>query len=292
MTRILGLGDNTIDTYVDAGVQYPGGNAVNVAVMAHRLGADTSYLGCVGDDEAGDLVRESLQSEGVEISRVRIRAGANGRAFVGHHDGDRQFIRSDPGVRADYRWQEDDFTYIGTFDHVHTSFFSDLDDALPRISARSRSLSYDISNRWTPDRLRRISPFVRYLFLSAADLDGPEAIALANDCLALGPEAVVLTRGSGGALGVNKEGNAFQPALPTYVVDTLGAGDGFISGYLVAALAGASLKRCMFRGTEFASQVCSWPGGFGHGVPWVGDAAAVRAMAARPIVVSAQPRRP
>jgi len=37
--RLLGLGDNTVDTYVDQGWQYPGGNAVNVAVLARRLGA-------------------------------------------------------------------------------------------------------------------------------------------------------------------------------------------------------------------------------------------------------------
>lgn len=64
MHRILGLGDNTVDTYVDAGVQYPGGNAVNVAVMTARMGAETGYLGCVGEDEGGALVRSALVAEG------------------------------------------------------------------------------------------------------------------------------------------------------------------------------------------------------------------------------------
>ena len=50
MPRILGIGDNTIDTYVSAGLQLPGGNAVNVAALARRLGAEASYLGCWGDD--------------------------------------------------------------------------------------------------------------------------------------------------------------------------------------------------------------------------------------------------
>ena len=36
---ILGLGDNTVDTYVDLGRQFPGGNAVNVAsrMESHSL---------------------------------------------------------------------------------------------------------------------------------------------------------------------------------------------------------------------------------------------------------------
>ena len=77
--RILGLGDNTIDTYVDAGLQFPGGNAVNVAVMARRLGAETSYLGCWGDDEGGRLLEDALTAERVDLSHVRRIAGGLAR---------------------------------------------------------------------------------------------------------------------------------------------------------------------------------------------------------------------
>jgi fructoselysine 6-kinase len=270
MTRILGLGDNTIDTYVDARVQYPGGNALNVAAMAARLGASTAYLGCVGDDDGGELVRQALVAEGVDISHVRTRSGANARVYVGHIDGDRHFIRSDPGVRADYRWDDDDFAYIATFDHVHTSIFSDLGEALPRIAASARSLSLDASDRWTADYLRQVVLYVRYIFLSGSDLSWPEAMAVAKDCIALGAEAVVLTRGSEGALGVSAKGSVLQPALPAAVVDTLGAGDGFISGFLTKLLAGGSLTDAMTRGAEFAALVCGWQGGFGHDAPWTG----------------------
>lgn len=276
MTHILGLGDNTVDTYVDAGVQYPGGNAVNVAVMMARLGAYSAYLGCVGDDEGGGLVRQALIEEGIDISRIRTRPGANARAFIGHVEGDRHFIRSDPGVRADYRWDDDDFAYIATFDHVHTSIYSDLDEALPRIAARADSLSLDGSNRWSKDYLRAVLPYTRILFLSAPELNGQDAMALAEECLALGPETVVITRGSSGALGVNAKGPVFQPAFPATVVDTLGAGDGFISGFLTELLTTGSLKRAMTKGAEFAAQVCGWQGGFGHAAPWTGDAALVR----------------
>jgi fructoselysine 6-kinase len=199
---------------------------------------------------------------------MRTRSGANARAYIGHVDGDRQFIRSGPGVRADYRWEDEDFAYIATFDHVHTSIYSDLGNALPRIAKSARSLSFDVSDQWTKEYLGQVVPHVRYIFLSASDLSEPDAAAVAGDCLALGAEAVVLTRGSEGALGVSIKGPVFQPALPTSVVDTLGAGDGFISGFLTESLAGGTLKDAMKRGAEFAALVCSWQGGFGHGAPW------------------------
>ena len=75
--RILGIGDNTVDIYVDQGMEYPGGNAVNVAVLARRLGAETSYLGCLGRDALGDLVHECLVAEGVDVSRCRRIDGPN-----------------------------------------------------------------------------------------------------------------------------------------------------------------------------------------------------------------------
>ena len=37
---ILGFGDNVVDKYEHISTMYPGGNCVNVAVYAHRFGAD------------------------------------------------------------------------------------------------------------------------------------------------------------------------------------------------------------------------------------------------------------
>jgi fructoselysine 6-kinase len=271
MIRILGLGDNTVDTYVNAGVQYPGGNALNVAVMTARLGAFCGYLGCIGGDEGGSVVRTALEAEGIDITRLRVRPGANARAFIGHVDGDRHFIKSSPGVRADYGWEDDDFAYVASFDHVHTSIYSELDEILPFLSKSAKSLSFDMSDRWNADYLREVAPHVRFLFLSASHLSEEAAHALADECLGDGPEAVVLTRGKDGALAANAGGRVLQPALPANVIDTLGAGDGFISGFLSAILADQPLDAAMLNGAQFAAQVCGWSGGFGHAAPWTGD---------------------
>jgi fructoselysine 6-kinase len=281
MTRILGLGDNTVDTYIDAGVQYPGGNAVNVAAMTAGLGAKSAYLGCIGSDEGGHLIQSALAAEKVETSRIRVRSGTNGRAYIGHVDGDRQFINSSPGVRADYRWHDDDFEYLKRFDHVHTTIYSDLGDALGSVSHHAKSLSFDASDTWTENSLAQVVPYVRFIFLSASHLSGADSLAVARKCLALGAEIAVLTRGSDGALGVNDDGPILQAACTGSVVDTLGAGDGFISGFLTAKMAGSPLRGAMTAGAEFAARVCGWHGAFGHGVPWTGNASDVRAKSRR-----------
>jgi fructoselysine 6-kinase len=265
--RILGLGDNTIDTYVDQGLQYPGGNAVNVAVMTHRLGAESHYLGCVGSDTGGELILSSLAKEGVGIERCRRREGENARAFIGHRDGDRYFIRSSPGVRAQYDFQPDDFTYMASFDAVHTSIYSEIETSLPAIRP-GRILSFDFSNRWTPDYLDRVLPHCNAAFLSGSDLSDDEATNLLRRSAQAGPDIVVITRGARPAMAIQGDSMAKQAALPTAVVDTLGAGDAFISGLLVAILNGRSLADALYAAAGNAAFACREPGGFGHAAPW------------------------
>src|SRR5258708_3314924 len=148
MARVLGLGDNTVDTYVDLGRQYPGGNAVNVAVLSRRLGAETSYIGCLGDDAAGDLLLDALAAEGVDLRRVRRAGGGNARAFIGHVGGDRRFLSSEPGSRAAYCLEADDFDMIAAHDLTHTSVHSELDAMLPAVKRSAPLLSYDMSEKW------------------------------------------------------------------------------------------------------------------------------------------------
>ena len=75
---------------------------MNAAVLARRAGAPAGYLACIGDDIAGWLVCDALVTEGVHISRLRIRKGANALALIAYDEGDRRFRGSPPGVRGQY----------------------------------------------------------------------------------------------------------------------------------------------------------------------------------------------
>ena len=268
MVRILGLGDNTIDTYISAGLQFPGGNAVNVAVLARRLGAETSYIGCLGEDEGGAILEAAMREEGVDLSHVRRRAGANARARIAHEKGDRRFIGSIPGVRDQYDLLASDFDFIAAHDLVHTSCNSDLDASLASIAAAARRVSYDYSEKWTDERLAATLAHVDIAFLSAPLLTEEGCEALARRCAARGPSMVVVTRGTAGAVGLAGAWVVRQFAVPTQVVDTLGAGDGFIAGFLVAHLNGADLPAALASGATTAARVCTWQGAFGHAHPW------------------------
>jgi fructoselysine 6-kinase len=265
--RLLGLGDNTMDSYVDAGLQFPGGNAVNVAVLAHRLGVDAGYLGCLGTDAAGGLIREALEGEGIDLARCRQVEGVNARARIVHNAGDRKFIGSIPGVRGRYDLAAEDFAYIAGFDAVHTSIFSELDAELPRLRAASRQLSYDFSERWNDTVFARVLPHIHIAFLSAPNRDDAVVEAVLRHCATSGV-MVVATRGAAGSMALVNGEVLRQGIAPATVVDTLGAGDGFIAAFLVALLRGAEPAAALELGAGFAATVCGWQGAFGHGAAW------------------------
>ena len=271
MVRLLGIGDNTVDIYLSEGMQYPGGNAVNVAVQARWCGARASYLGCVGHDALGDLVFDSLVAEDVDVSHVRRIDGPNPRSRIRHEGADRVFIGSNPGVRSRYDLTAEDDAFIAAHTVVHTSVHSDLDGAIGRLRATAKLLSYDFSEHWERPGPTASLPQVDIAFLSTARLSDAACEMLLRWAAAQGPEIVVATRGAAGAAAFHRGQMIWMPAhpvdAPDGVVDTLGAGDGFIAGFLVAHAEGLAPSACLACGAEQAARVCATKGGFGHGIP-------------------------
>src|SRR6266567_910604 len=114
--RLCGLGDNVVDRYVDQGLMYPGGNAVNVAVHARRSGAETAFIGVIGTDDEGDLVISSLLSVGVSTDRVRRAEGQTAFATVYTDEaGNRSFGLCEKGVSL-FLPDEADLDYLAGFD--------------------------------------------------------------------------------------------------------------------------------------------------------------------------------
>lgn len=267
MARILGIGDNTIDIYVDQGVQFPGGNAVNVAVLMHRLGVDAAYLGCIGNDFLGDIIRDALHAEGIDCSGLRRASGSNSWSRIRHIDNDRVFDGNNPSLRDDYQLTPDDFVWMGGFDLAHSSVYSKLENSLSDIRRSGPLLSFDYSSEFDDDYIARTAPNIDIAFLSAADLTDAACAALAGKVAAFGPELVVITRGSAGAFALEGGRVSTQPIVPASIVDTLGAGDGFISGLLAARLAGAPLSEQLAAGANYAAEICGHRGAFGYETP-------------------------
>jgi 2-dehydro-3-deoxygluconokinase len=93
---------------------------------------------------------------------------------------------------------------------------------------------------------------------------------IAKELLSLGPTTAVIKLGPDGATAITKTESVRVPAVKIQAVDTVGAGDAFVAGYLSAQLDGEPLAACVERGVTVGAFVCTTPGDW-EGLPWRSD---------------------
>ena len=265
--RLLCLGDNVVDRYVAQGVMYPGGNAVNVAVFAKRLGADAAYQGVLGSDEAGGLVLASLVGEGVDTSRVTVARGPNAWADVDLVEGDRRFLGSDKGVSV-FRLSAAHLAEVAAFDAVHTAYTALLEDQLFDLCTHARRVSYDFGRNFTPEQIQRLAPGLWLASFSGSHLSETEVSDLLRASCEAGASFTLVTRGPQGAALATHARRWDQPAGRVRVVDTLGAGDAFIAALIVGLGTGDDPASALDDAGEVSQEVITRSGAFGYGAPF------------------------
>ena len=272
--RVLGAGDNVADRYLHQAMLYPGGNALNVAVFAARLGARAAYLGVLGDDAAGRQILRALQAEHVDTSLTRVVHGPNATADVELRGNDRVFLRSDR-TTALFDLDDGQLKAMTEYDVVHSGYAGSLLPRVPEIAERTR-VSFDFGSRF---RIEDAEPYLAHLHLasfSGGNLGEPDARALVRRVLDAGAEYALVTLGSKGALLGSADGIRHQQADRVNARDTLGAGDAFIAGVLVGLGTGREIRSTLVAASAQAAQVCQVDGAFEHGIPF--DVEALRAQ--------------
>jgi fructoselysine 6-kinase len=268
---LVSVGDNVVDHYLDQGIYYPGGNALNVAILAHRFGmTNNAYIGILGEDEEGRHVHACILAEGLSDSQLRFAKGETGKAKVTLVNGDRVFVGSNKGgVRRKLmlRMDQDDLELISRLGHVHSSCFSYIEPELPRIRAIAQGLSFDFSTARDTDYFAAVCPLVTLAFLSASDLPDSETEAFIARIHAFGAPMVCVTQGERGAVFSDGARILRQGIVQAKPVDTMGAGDAFIAGFLATRINGASIDDALPQAATFAARACEWPGAFGYPHP-------------------------
>lgn len=266
---LVGIGDSVLDCYLDEDLAYPGGNALNVAVYGSLLlGGTSHFIGITGDDRFGDHLRAVLDELGIDRSRTRTVQGPTGMAFVRLDDGDRRFVGSNRGgVQAELRLRctDADLAVVHAADIAHTSAYAALVPELPRLAAQAE-VSFDFSTERSTDLIDAVAPHASVGFFSGEGLDAEAAAELGRYAVSRGLEHAVVTRGSEGSVAVDRAGVTSAGIVHVDAVDSLGAGDGFITGFLAGRAAGAALDESLRIAALTGAYACTLRGAFGYPV--------------------------
>lgn len=266
--KLICIGDNVVDCYLDEGVCYPGGDAVNVAVHAKRCGAEkVTYIGVFGNDAEAEHLIACMQHEGVEVNLSRRMYAASSHPGVKlNATHDRMFVGGPRDtvqqlVRMELTQME--LNQLADYDLCHTTCYSMLEHEIKVLSDRI-PLSFDFSTYTNDAYIDQIAPHVDYAFFSGAELSESQETALVQRCELLGVKLVVVTRGEAGASAYQK-GQQFRClAKPVVAVDTMGAGDSFIAAFLTSWFQTKSPEMALRHAVEYAAHNCLEKGAFGY----------------------------
>jgi fructokinase len=225
--------------------EHPGGSPANVALGLARLGHRTGLLTRIGDDERGRAIRDHLVSGGVRLVDGSVTGAATSTAKA---------VLDERGVATyefDIDWRLPAGADAEAAVAVHTGSIAAFlqpggDQVLDLVgrAAATATISYDPNARprlmgdatAARERVERIVAGCDLVKVSDEDLEwlapGEDPADVADRWQRLGPSVVVVTLGEKGALArFRGQGVAVQAPQVT-VVDTVGAGDAFMSGAL------------------------------------------------------------
>lgn len=245
----------------------PGGAPANVAVGISRLGGSSAFIGKVGADEFGYMLADILKQNNVDTSGMRFDSNARtALAFVTlRSDGEREFLFfRNPSADMLLHESELDIDLLKKARIFHYGSISLIDDpcksahiAAMRIAKSSGCiLSYDpnlrlalwpsaeaarngIMSIWDQADVIKISE-EEITFLTGGDDPYDDDVVL-KKLFHRNLKLLIVTEGSKGCRYYTKEFRGRVGGVKVKPVDTTGAGDAFVSGFLYSIASDPSI---------------------------------------------------
>lgn len=245
----------------ESGTLSVGGEAVNGAIAAAKLGVRTAILCSLGNDSAGTLVTAALEANGVDTGRI-VRSDEHPTPvttmFV-RDDGSRQSI-----TNTAHRYHFHPERFLGDLTGVRavvlgSLFRAPFDDpevisaVLKAVKSQGILIAADTKlpnfQFLSLAELKEVLPLIDYItpnedearyYTSKSD---PQEMA--EVFLSSGVKNVIIKLSAKGCYFQNAERSLRLPPFRIEAVDATGAGDTFLAGFLASLLNGASVQEAL-----------------------------------------------
>ncbi|WP_157975531.1 sugar kinase [Brachybacterium sp. YJGR34] len=278
-----------------------GGAESNLAIGLRRLGVPVAWVSRVGDDPLGVRVTREIRAEGVEVRcdvdperptglMIKSRPSGTTTRVDYYRAGSAAAAITPQDLPEDLIEQAEILHLSGITPLLSESAHATNVAAARRAAGAGVRISLDVNYRsrlgsreLLAERLGEILEHVDVLFGGPEELsilapgvaeDDPEALlrALADG----GRREVVVKLGAEGAAALSGDEVVTAPGHRVDVVDTVGAGDAFVAGYLSALLEGREVRERLARANACGALACTTPGDW-EGAPRLAEIATLLA---------------
>lgn len=259
-----------------------GGSESNVAIGLQRLGVQAIWCGRVGADSLGNLVEREIRAEGVDVRIAVDPSAPTGLMIKERRTPATQRVSYYRAGSAGSRITPDDIDeqLISGAGLLHVSGITPalspqaeatLRYAVDTARAHNVTVSFDLNfrgNLWSAEGARSVYQDIipRADIVFAGDDEAAIAVGagepeeLARRIAALGPSQAVIKLGADGALALINGTLFRQEAVTVDTVDTVGAGDAFVAGYLAEFVTGRGPQDRLKTAAATGAFACLVPG--------------------------------
>lgn len=260
---IITIGESLIElssseclAYAQTLDKYYGGDTLCTAIAAMRLGSKAGYITRVGNDPFREFLLDSWQSEGLDISQVKLIDGFNGVYFIGHPEcAEKEFVYyrkktaatklSIDDISSEYILSADIVYSTGITQSLSLAAKEAVKKAFKLASEQKMATAYDPNfdcRLWgkddAKDAFEEIEQYIDILFLSLEhdveklfDMDSPDK------CIKYfwdkGIKTIVVKSAKDRGYFVGFEGDiTFVKFWTDEIVDSTGSGDAFNGAFL------------------------------------------------------------
>lgn len=238
-----------------------GGEAVNEAITAAKLGMDTGILCSLGQDDAGEMVVNALNAYGVNTGSV-IRSQEHPTPvttmFV-NDDGTRKSITNNSHR---YNFHPEQYPHIITnakaliLGSLFRAPFNDLEVIHSVLTSAKKEGALIFADTKLPNfvkltlnDIKETLPLIDFITPNEDEAkyytDETEPSKMADVFLSYGIKNVIIKLGGKGCFFKNSEISIELPAYDITAVDATGAGDSFVAGFVSEILREADIKTAL-----------------------------------------------
>lgn len=246
-------------TVADSYFQNIGGKGANQACASLFLGGDVSFIGAIGKDHNGDLVKSFLKEQGLN-ARLKRSEKPTGIAFIIlEEETAENRILIIQGANTDLQIEDID---------KNLDLFTEGDILLTQFENDMETVSYVIKKAYEKHMLVVVNPapikelkeeyyqYIDYLVPNEHELEAlsqkTDILLAAKELLSRGAKNVIVTLGEKGSVLINKDEYIKVEPHKVDAVDTTAAGDSYLGALVTKISEGKPIKEAM----EFAS-LCS-----------------------------------
>lgn len=248
-----------------------GGDAMNTSINLARLGNDVALIGKSGNDILGKFLIEKAKEEGVNMEYMPLSEDAPSSKVIAliKNNGERCFLHYS-GANDYFSFKDIDlsaldnckFLHIGGVFHL-PRFDGEGTAQLLKYARRKgvitcMDVAWDHSSRWS----KVIHPCFKHLNYFIPSINEAKHIAGTDNVKRIaaylkenGVETVVIKLGEKGSYCSAKDRSFYSSSYSVKAIDTTGAGDSFVAGFLTGLNQGAQLEECITMGTAAAAFV-------------------------------------